>query len=69
VTKLSILEAEARRVLGRRLRRGIQPLRESLVALCQEHWPEIRGPQLDGTLIRGLSWPSSALMAAGVPAD
>jgi len=54
VTKLSILETEARRVLGRRLRRGVQALQESLVGLCQEHWPEIRGPQPQTTLARAV---------------
>lgn len=54
MTKLSILEAEARRVLGRRARRGSERLRESLEQLCRDHWPDIRGPAPPTPLARAV---------------
>lgn len=43
MTKLWAIEEEARRVLGRLRGDRLRPLEESLVALCEAHWPELRG--------------------------
>lgn len=43
MTQLSILEAEARRVVGRRPPHRLEAAQAALVALCEAHWPEMRG--------------------------
>lgn len=45
MTKLLIIDAEARRVLGRLPQPRMQALRTSLAALCEGSWPKIRGPE------------------------
>jgi len=45
MTKLLIIDAEARRVLGRLPQPRMQALQTSLAALCEASWPKIRGPE------------------------
>lgn len=54
MTKLSTIEAEALRVVGRLSERRLQSLQESLFALCEAHWPEMRGPEPSGRLAKAL---------------
>lgn len=54
MTKLWIIEAEARRVLGSLPAPRIQALQASLIALCEAHWPEMRGPEPATRLVQAL---------------
>ena len=45
MTSLLTLDAEARRTLRRLPARRGQALQASLIALCEAHWPEMRGPE------------------------
>lgn len=54
MSRLSTIEAEARRVLGRIPASRIQALQGPLVALCEAHWTEMRGPEPTGRLARTL---------------
>jgi hypothetical protein len=54
MTKLSLLDAEVRRVLGRISARKSARLQESLVALCDAHWTEMRGQQPLAPLARAV---------------
>lgn len=54
MTKLLIIDAEARRVLGRMPMPRMQALGASVAALCEAHWPSMRGPEPTGRLARAL---------------
>lgn len=45
MTKLSFIESEARRHLGRISEEELEDLQRSLMALCEHHWSAIRGPE------------------------
>lgn len=45
MTKLSYIAAEAQRVVGRLSEAARRALQDSLVALCETHWYELRGMQ------------------------
>ena len=62
MTKLLIIDAEARRVLGRMPLPRLQARQTSLLAACRAAWPEIRGPQPAGRLAKAL-WEISPHLA------
>ena len=54
MTKLLIIDAEARRVLGRLPEPRMQALQASVIALCEAAWPDIRGPEPATRLAKAL---------------
>jgi len=54
MTKLLIIDAEARRVLGRLPQPRMQALQTSLATLCEANWPKIRGPEPTTRLAKAL---------------
>ncbi len=54
MTKLSTIGAEARRVLRNTPESRLQALQRSLVALCETHWLEMRGPEPASRLAKAL---------------
>ncbi|HUX90098.1 MAG TPA: hypothetical protein VMV48_05355 [Gallionellaceae bacterium] len=54
MTKLLIIDAEARRVLGRLPLPRMQALQTSLNALCAAGWPKLRGPEPTTRLAKAL---------------
>jgi len=54
MTKLLIIDEEARRVLGRLPLPRMQALQASLAALCDAGWPQIRGPEPTTRLAKAL---------------
>jgi hypothetical protein len=54
MTKLSAIDEEALRVLGRPPGPRMEARRAALVALCEAHWPKMRGPAPAGALTRTL---------------
>ena len=54
MTKLLIIDAEARRVLGKLPLPRMQALQTSLAALCEAGWPTIRGPEPTTRLAKAL---------------
>lgn len=45
MTKLSFIESEARRHLGRIPEQKLEALQREVIELCEEHWSVIRGPE------------------------
>ena len=45
MTKLSFIESEARRHLGRISEQELETLQRTLIKLCENHWSDIRGPE------------------------
>ena len=43
--KLSLIESEAARLVGRLPEARRRELQQALIDLCEAHWPEIRGPE------------------------
>jgi len=43
--KLSYIESEAERLVGRMPEASRRALQQALIELCDAHWPEIRGPE------------------------
>jgi len=54
MTKLSFIESEARRRLGRIPEHELERLQQSLIKLCENHWSAIRGPEPHSGLARAL---------------
>lgn len=54
MTKLLIIDAEARTVLGRLPAPRMRGLQTSLAALCEAGWPKIRGPEPTTRLAKAL---------------
>lgn len=54
MTSLSMIDAEARRTLGRMSEPKRQALQDSLVSLCDAAWPAIRGPEPTARLAKAL---------------
>jgi hypothetical protein len=54
MTKLSFIESEARRNLGRMPAQKLEALQRNLIALCEKHWSDIRGPEPASGLARAL---------------
>jgi len=52
MTKLSFIESEARRHLGRIPEPELEALQWSLIKLCENHWLDIRGPEPASGLAR-----------------
>jgi len=54
MTSLSFIEAEARRLAGRRAEPARRAIQEALIELCEKHWQEIRGPEPAAPLAHAL---------------
>lgn len=54
MTSLSLIATEAHRILGSLEERRRPELQDALVALCEKHWQELRGPQPDSPLAQAL---------------
>jgi hypothetical protein len=54
MTKLSFIEAEARRLTERLPEPKRRALQETLIGLCEAHWREVRGPEPAMTLAHAL---------------
>jgi len=54
MTKLLTIDAEARRVLGRLPGPRMRALQASVAALCEAHWPKMRGPEPTTRLAKAL---------------
>ncbi|WP_031435151.1 hypothetical protein [Methylomarinum vadi] len=54
MTKLSLIETEARRRLGRFPEQKLEALQREVIELCEEHWSLIRGPEPFSGLTRAL---------------
>jgi len=54
MTKLSYIESEARRHLGRMPAQELEDLHRTLIKLCENHWTDIRGPEPAAGLARAL---------------
>ncbi|WP_036249456.1 hypothetical protein [Methylobacter sp. BBA5.1] len=54
MTKLSFIESEARRNLGRMPAQKLEALQRNLIALCEKHWSAIRGSEPASGLARAL---------------
>lgn len=52
--KLSLIESEAARLLGRMPEAKRRALQQALVDACEAHWLEIRGPEPGGSLAHAL---------------
>lgn len=62
LVKLSLVEAEARRLVGRLPEDGLRSRGESLRQLCEARWPELRGPEPSSPLARAL-WHAQPTLA------
>ena len=54
MTKLSFIEIETRRHLGRIQEQELAALQRTLIKLCENHWSDIRGPEPASGLARAL---------------
>jgi hypothetical protein len=54
MTKLSLMESEARRHLGRMPEQELEALQRTLIRLCEDHWSDIRGPEPAAGLARAM---------------
>jgi hypothetical protein len=54
MTKLSFIESEARRHLRRISKQNLEPLQQTLIKLCENHWLDIRGPEPVSGLARAM---------------
>lgn len=54
MTKLSFIESEARRHLGRMPEQELEALQRTLIKLCENHWSDIRGPEPVSGLARAM---------------